>query len=77
MKNQGQSDSCLAFSTVAAVEGINVTVTGNLASLPEQELIDCNREGNNDCNEKLIDYAFKYIAASGDCTRRRHTPPSR
>ena len=31
----------IAFSIVAAVEGINKIVTGNLTILSEQELIDC------------------------------------
>ncbi|GKV49006.1 hypothetical protein SLEP1_g55780 [Rubroshorea leprosula] len=51
---RGSSDSrCWAFSTVAAVEGIDQIVTGNLTELSEQELIDCDTTYNNGCNGGL------------------------
>ncbi|CAL5366891.1 unnamed protein product [Camellia sinensis] len=65
IKDQGSCGRCWAFSTVAAVEGINQIASGGaVIQLSEQQLVDCDRTYNAGCDGGLMDYAFDSSSAT-------------
>lgn len=82
VKNQQQCGSCWSFATIANIEGANQITNGELLSLSEQELVDCDHRDNG-CGGGLpsnaykdliststgleLESAYPYVASDGSC----------
>ncbi|KAK9124148.1 hypothetical protein Sjap_013750 [Stephania japonica] len=82
VKYQGTCGSCWAFSTTGVIEGSHFLSTGELLSLSEQQLIDCDHKCDSEdtescdqgCNGGLMTNAYKYIIEAGGIEEERTYP---
>nr|ACG25394.1 thiol protease SEN102 precursor [Zea mays] len=75
VKDQQQCGSCWAFATVASIEGVHQIKTGRLVSLSEQEIVDCDRGGNdNGCRGGSPRSAMEWVTRNGGLTTESDYP---
>ncbi|CAL5085387.1 unnamed protein product [Urochloa decumbens] len=75
VKNQKQCGSCWAFAAVASIEGVHKIKTGRLVSLSEQEIVDCDRGGNDHgCQGGYPSYAMAWVARNRGLTTESDYP---
>ncbi|AQK40479.1 Fruit bromelain [Zea mays] len=75
VKSQQHCGSCWAFAAVASIEGVHKIKTGRLVSLSEQEIVDCDRGGNNHgCHGGHSSSAMEWVTRNGGLTTESDYP---
>jgi len=64
VKDQGHCGSCWTFSITGALEGAEFVKNGDLKSLSEQQIVDCDIR-NNGCGGGNMEWAFYYTEGNG------------
>jgi len=74
IKNQGGCGSCWAFSTVGSVEGCYALKHNHIQQFSEEQLVQCDHNGDQGCQGGLMDNAFEYIVSNGGITTEENYP---
>ena len=64
VKDQGACGSCYAYSALGNLEGLYALQTGNLVTLPEQFIVDCDYYDSG-CNGGLMENVFNFLEEIG------------
>lgn len=72
VKDQGHCGSCWAFSTIGTLESAYALASGQLLSLSEQQLVDCEDYQQSGCSGGYPNKALDYISETGSCSEETY-----